>query len=177
MSEKYFDTISGEPAGFFTRIVAFFIDLFLVTFVILMSGVVIFLVLQFFRFRQILNFIQSLMPEVQGQIPQFIFLISPLIFLMITFYFVFFWTLVGFTPGKAIFGLRIVRRDGRPISFGRALLRFLGYWVSAIPFFLGFIWILISRRHEGWHDKLADTHVIYYSGKLLDQLSPPSTST
>jgi len=26
---------------------------------------------------------------------------------------------------------------------------------------LGFIWILFDHQHEGWHDKLADTHVIY----------------
>ena len=163
MSEKYFETVSGKPAGFFSRILAFFIDVFLITLIILMAGVVIFFVLHFFRFRQILDFVKSILPGVQDPIPQFIVLISPIMFLLTAFYFVFFWTLVGFTPGKAIFGLKIVRRDGQSLSAGRAILRYLSYWVSAIPFFLGFIWILISRRHEGWHDKIADTHVIYTS--------------
>ncbi len=125
-----------------------------------MSGVVIFLVLRFFRIKQILDFIKSLL-GVEDQIGQFIGLISPVLFLMVLIYFVFFWTLVGYTPGKALLGLRVTRQDGRPLSVGRALLRYLGYWVSAIPLFLGFISIFLDRKHEGWHDKLSNTHVVY----------------
>jgi uncharacterized RDD family membrane protein YckC len=164
MSDKYFDTVHGNPAGFFTRFLAFFIDIFLTTFILLISGVVVFLILQFFNFQKILSFVKSLIPGVQAPLAQFITLVSPLMFLAVAFYFVFFWVLVGFTPGKAVFGLKIVRRDGRPLKVGRAILRYLCYWVSAIPFFLGFIWILLNRKHEGWHDKIADTHVIYVSG-------------
>jgi uncharacterized RDD family membrane protein YckC len=28
-------------------------------------------------------------------------------------------------------------------------------------FFLGFLWILIDNRRQGWHDKMAGTCVIY----------------
>ena len=160
MNEKSFETGGGKPAGFFSRTMAFVLDIFLLTFLGLMSGVVIFLVLRFFRIKQILDFIKSLL-GVEDQIGQFIGLISPVLFLMVLIYFVFFWTLVGYTPGKALLGLRIVRQDGKPLSVGRALLRYLGYWVSAIPLFLGFIWILLDRKHEGWHDKLSNTHVVY----------------
>ena len=160
MNEKSFETGGGKPAGFFSRTMAFVLDIFLLTFLGLMSGVVIFLVLRFFRIKQILDFIKSLL-GIEDQIGQFIGLISPVLFLMVLIYFVFFWTLVGYTPGKALLGLRIVRQDGRPLSVGRALFRYLGYWVSAIPLFMGFIWILIDRQHEGWHDKIANTHVVY----------------
>ena len=160
MNKKTFDTGGAKPAGFFSRTMAFMLDIFLLTFLGLMSGVVIFLVLRFFRIKQILDFIKSLL-GVEDQIGQFIGLISPILFLMVLIYFVFFWTLVGYTPGKALLGLRIVRQDGRPLSVGRALFRYLGYWVSAIPLFMGFIWILFDRQHEGWHDKLANTHVVY----------------
>jgi uncharacterized RDD family membrane protein YckC len=160
MSEKSLEISGGKPAGFFSRSMAFLIDIFLLTFLGLMSGVVIFLVLHFFRYKQILDFVKSLL-GVNDQIGQFIGLISPLLFLIVLVYFVFFWTLVGYTPGKALLGLRIMRPDGRPLSAGRALLRYLGYWVSAIPLFLGFIWILFDRQHEGWHDKIANTHVVY----------------
>jgi uncharacterized RDD family membrane protein YckC len=88
-------------------------------------------------------------------------LISPILTLVVLSYYVFFWTFIGYTPGKALMGLRIVRQDGRPLSFWRAWLRFIGYSISALPFFLGFIWILFDRQHEGWHDKIANTHVIY----------------
>jgi uncharacterized RDD family membrane protein YckC len=160
MNEKSLDTAGRKPAGFFSRTMAFVLDLFLITFLGLMSGVVIFIILRFFRYKQILDFVKSLL-GVEDQVGQFIGLISPMLFLVVLSYFVFFWSLVGYTPGKALLGLRIVRKDGRPISVGRAILRYLGYWISAIPLFLGFIWILFDRQHEGWHDKLADTHVIY----------------
>jgi uncharacterized RDD family membrane protein YckC len=160
MENQPINTGSAKPAGFFSRMLAFMLDIFLLTILGLMSGVVIFLVLRFFRYKQILDFIKSLL-GVEDQIGQFIGLISPILFLVVLIYFVFFWTLVGYTPGKALLGLRIVRQDGRPLSFGRALFRYLGYWISAIPLFMGFIWILIDRQHEGWHDKFANTHVIY----------------
>jgi len=163
MNEKSLVTSGRKPAGFFSRTIAFVLDLFLITFLGLMSGVVVFIILRFFRYKQILDFVKSSL-GIEDPVGQFIGLISPMLFLVVLAYFVFFWTLVGYTPGKALLGLRIVRKDGRPISVGRAILRYLGYWISAIPLFLGFIWILFDHQHEGWHDKLSNTHVIYIFG-------------
>ena len=72
------------------------------------------------------------------------------------------WVLVGFTPGKGLLGLRILRADGQRIGLGRAIVRYAGYWVSLIFLGLGFIWILFDRRRRGWHDKLAGTCVVYF---------------
>lgn len=80
---------------------------------------------------------------------------------VIVIYYLFFWALFGFTPGKFLLGLRIVRQDGRKMGFGRSIIRFIGYWISMIPLGLGFIWIILDPKREAWHDKLADTHVIY----------------
>ena len=164
MNEKSLDISDSKPAGFFSRMLAFLIDLFVLLFLGLMIGGVIFLVLHFFRYKQILDFVKSLL-GVEDQFAQFIGLISPILFLVVLIYFVFFWTLVGYTPGKALLGLQIVRQDGRPLSVGRSIVRFLGYWVSAIPLFLGFIWVLFDRQHEGWHDKISKTHVVYVLSK------------
>lgn len=70
------------------------------------------------------------------------------------------WALAGRTLGKALFGLRVIDRRGGHPSFWRSVLRLIGYLVSAI-FWLGFAWIAVDRRHEGFHDKIARTHVIY----------------
>jgi len=179
MSEKLVETLSEKPAGFFSRFIAFLLDMFLIISLELISGLVIFIILRFFRIGQVLNFVKSLL-GVDDLLSQYVTLISPTLFILVLVYFVFFWTLVGYTPGKALLGLRIVRRDGRPLSLGRSLLRYICYWVSAIPFFLGFIWILGDRRHEGWHDKIADTHVIYifrkYPGQFLPT-NPPRANT
>jgi uncharacterized RDD family membrane protein YckC len=71
------------------------------------------------------------------------------------------WHAVGCSPGKAIVGLRVVREDGERPTLVQATLRLLGYWVSGIPFFLGFVWCLFDARHQTWHDKLARTFVVY----------------
>jgi len=76
-------------------------------------------------------------------------------------YFPICWTLGGQTLGMKPFHLYVVRdADGGPVTIGRALLRLLGYWISAAVFYLGFIWILIDDRRRGWHDLIAGTCVI-----------------
>ncbi|MBI3965260.1 MAG: RDD family protein [Chloroflexi bacterium] len=72
----------------------------------------------------------------------------------------FFWTRSGQTPGKKMMGIRIVKVDGSQLSFVDALLRLIGYAVSSSIFSLGFIWILIDGRRQGWHDKIAKTLVV-----------------
>jgi uncharacterized RDD family membrane protein YckC len=67
----------------------------------------------------------------------------------------------GGTLGKMAFGLRVIKEDGSNPGFGRALLRStIGYWISAAIFYLGFIWIGIDERKQGWHDKLSGTYVV-----------------
>ncbi len=90
-------------------------------------------------------------------------IILPVIFpmgLVLTLaYFTFFHGTWGQTIGKMIFGLQVVRVDGRPLSFSRALARTLGYFLSALPFFLGFFWVGLSSDKRAWHDTLTDTMV------------------
>jgi uncharacterized RDD family membrane protein YckC len=85
--------------------------------------------------------------------------IIPLGLALMLAYFAFFHAIWGQTIGKMIFGLRVVRTDGQPLSFLRALARALGYILSAIPFFLGFLWVAFSPRKRSWHDALTDTMV------------------
>ncbi len=74
---------------------------------------------------------------------------------------IFFWIYKSATPGKMATKLTIVdaKTGGKP-STGQFIGRYLGYYVSMIPFFLGFIWVGIDKRKQGWHDKLAGTVVI-----------------
>jgi uncharacterized RDD family membrane protein YckC len=72
-----------------------------------------------------------------------------------------FWRRYGATPGKMAVGARIVdARTGGAPSNGRLVARYAGYLVSMLPLFLGFAWIAIDRRKQGWHDKIAGTLVI-----------------
>jgi uncharacterized RDD family membrane protein YckC len=75
-----------------------------------------------------------------------------------------FWRYCGATPGKLAVGVRIVdaRTGGTPAT-GRLVLRLLCYILSAAPLYLGFLWIAVDRRKQGWHDKIAGTLVIQES--------------
>jgi len=66
----------------------------------------------------------------------------------------------GQTIGKLVCGLKVVQTSGEPVSYGQAFLRWVGYLVSSIFFYLGYIWIAIDANRQGWHDKIADTCVI-----------------
>lgn len=72
-----------------------------------------------------------------------------------------FWIYKSATPGKMVLSLSIVdaRTGGKP-STGQMIGRYLAYYISMIPLLLGFIWVGIDKRKQGWHDKLAGTVVI-----------------
>jgi uncharacterized RDD family membrane protein YckC len=65
------------------------------------------------------------------------------------------------TPGKYVFGLRIVRHGSlAPVSRWRYLLRFFGYIVACAPAMIGMLWMNFNRQHRGWQDYIAGTVVI-----------------
>jgi uncharacterized RDD family membrane protein YckC len=75
-------------------------------------------------------------------------------------YCIVFWSLRGQTPGKWLLGLRVVALGGGRVGIGQSVVRFVGYLLSAVPFYLGFLWVLGPRR-RGFHDRLAGTEVVY----------------
>lgn len=90
----------------------------------------------------------------------FIFFLFALIVLN-PLYFVFATSRWGGTLGKLITGIEVVDERGRRISFTRAFYRnYVGYAVSSIFFYLGFIWVAIDKERRGWHDMIANTFVV-----------------
>lgn len=65
----------------------------------------------------------------------------------------------GWTLGKWIVGIRVVRRNGQ-LSFKSGFVRVLGYSLSALPAGLGFWWVLWDPDGSTWHDRLSGTRVI-----------------
>lgn len=84
-----------------------------------------------------------------------------LVNLMMPLYFLFFWDLSGQTLGQALMGIRVVRLNGKPMDLITALRRLIGYLVCIATLGLGFLWVLIDDKRQGWHDKLAGTCVLY----------------
>lgn len=89
------------------------------------------------------------------------------------------WVRYQGTPGKLLLGCQIVdANSGEPMSYKQAVIRYLGYFVSLMTLFVGFLWIAWDKRKQGFHDKMANTVVVFNgvvdifdeSQKTLDQL-------
>jgi uncharacterized RDD family membrane protein YckC len=70
------------------------------------------------------------------------------------------WKLRGTTIGGIVFGIEIMRVDGRPVDWTTAIVRALGCFLSAAVAGLGFLWVAFDREKQSWHDKIAGTVVV-----------------
>ncbi|CAN5155785.1 RDD family protein [soil metagenome] len=67
----------------------------------------------------------------------------------------------GMTIGKKLMGIKVIQTNGQPIDIKTGVLRYIGYVVSAMVLFIGFIWVAFDKNKQGWHDKIASTFVVY----------------
>ena len=82
-----------------------------------------------------------------------------------------FWMYRQATPGKMMFSARVVDADtGAAPTTGQLLRRYFGYYVSMLFFGLGFIWVGIDARKQGWHDKIARTVVVRPKNRAVGPL-------
>jgi uncharacterized RDD family membrane protein YckC len=65
------------------------------------------------------------------------------------------------TPGKRLFGIRLVRDDGLPVTYGLALLRHFGLVVSALPLGIGVLMAGLRADKRALHDMVCGTRVIH----------------
>jgi uncharacterized RDD family membrane protein YckC len=71
------------------------------------------------------------------------------------------WMKYRATPGKMLFSLQIVKADtGAALTLKESVIRYFGYYLAAIPLFIGFFWVAFDKRKQGWHDKIAGTVVV-----------------
>jgi uncharacterized RDD family membrane protein YckC len=83
-------------------------------------------------------------------------------------YFIGFWAKSGQTIGKSMLGIRVVGADGQSLSWGKALLRYIGYLVSGIVASIGFMWVAFDGKRQGWHDKIAGSYVVDADEEISD---------
>jgi uncharacterized RDD family membrane protein YckC len=146
---KEFHVLQGRSAGFVTRLFAYLADLAVIAGLMAVSGWLAVLAD---------DVIASIGLDPSVDLAAIYLLLVPF---LIGTYFVLFWSLTGRTVGKWFMGLKVVGRDGRPPTIGRSLLRLIGYGISALALWMGYLWIIIDDERQGWHDHLAKTYVIY----------------
>ena len=67
----------------------------------------------------------------------------------------------GQTLGKLALGIRVIDfKAGGPIGYARGLLRYIARFLSAVVFFIGYLWMLWDPEKQTWHDKIAGTVVV-----------------
>jgi len=72
----------------------------------------------------------------------------------------------GTSWGKKIMKITVVHKDtGKPIGTGNMFLReTFGRMISGMILSLGYIWILIDKDKQAWHDKLVSSVVVKTKG-------------
>jgi uncharacterized RDD family membrane protein YckC len=150
-----------EFGGYGARLIAYIIDgiiVAIVTTVIILIGVVILTATSDFTLDQT-GTVTSGTVSGGGVTALLVSFLLALIFGLL--YFPWFWARGGQTPGMRITSIRVVSdKDGTPIGWGTAILRLIGWWISAAVFYIGFIWIFIDGRRRSWADLIAGTLVV-----------------
>jgi len=149
--DQFSAALDGRVAGFVTRLMAYLLDLVVLVALIALGG---------WLFVLVDDFIQSFFPEGVDLISLSV-LFAALIPILMIVYYVGFWSLTGRTPGKWVLGLRVVGSDGEPPRLGRSFIRLFGYVVSALAFWMGYLWVLVDNDRQAWHDHMAHTWVVY----------------
>ena len=147
------ETTLGEYAGFVTRLIGLIVDFLILSGILALVTLVTNMVLELFPIKEALG-----LGELSSTL---VAVLAALLSVGIAlFYCTGSWALVGQSPGQHLVGVRVVTVNGDRIGFRAAVVRFLGYFVSAI-LFLGFLWVLVDDKRQGFHDKMAGTYVIY----------------
>jgi uncharacterized RDD family membrane protein YckC len=157
--------IQGQYAGIVSRILAFGVDLAIISVTLMVSWWLIGATLAIIGIdlldcksteaaSGLRQYLDTMCWLATVAMAAFTVLFGPL-------YFFVSWMFTGRTIGTGIFGMRVVDTDGYEIGGWSAALRVLGYGVCILTLGLGFLWAAVDSRRMGLHDKIARTVVIY----------------
>ncbi len=148
-----------EQASILKRIIAKLIDLTLIW------AIYLFLLMLVFSQSKITAFLDQIVYSIIVVI--YLPIVLPFINSILT-------SIFGGSLGKLLTGIKIINKEGQKISFSKALFRqFIGYKVSAMGLGLGFIWAVLDKNNQTWHDKISNTFVtsIHKLGLLTGLIS------
>lgn len=143
-------------AGFISRAIAFIIDIIIILVINALINFMFRILLSFFGLSDTdiaANFSASRLADGLA-------LIFP--FFLQALYFVGGWAIFGKTLGMALIGIRVEETNRpRDVTFLRAFLRYIGLYISFLALGLGYLWVLVDKKRQGWHDKMGNTYVVY----------------
>jgi len=140
-------------AGFWIRFVAYIIDTFIISTVLILLGT-----------------IWSLQDD--DSIDLAATIASSAIVLWISFFLHWFYFAImessesQATIGKKVLGIKVTDEFGQRMSFGRATGRYFSKYISSLILGIGYLMAAFMDRKQALHDKIASTLVIYGSGAV-----------
>ncbi|MDO9513630.1 MAG: RDD family protein [Elusimicrobiota bacterium] len=139
------EQVYGKPAGFWIRAIALFFDSIILT---IAGGVI----------GGVLGFLLALsVGDVGGFMPLF----NLVGFVIGAAYYICMHGSYGQTLGKMLIGIKVIKINDAPLSYGTAFLRYIGRILNIITLFIGYIIVAFNRKKRGMHDFIAGTKVIY----------------
>lgn len=148
---------AGELAGFWRRLVALIIDFVVLAIV---NGIVGWILGVIFGGGYVVSD-GMVRASANGGGAAVIYLVQIVIYLG---YFGYFWSARGQSLGYMALGLRVVRSDGSPIGFGRAVARAVGlavsFWFLWIPALISAFTVGLGSKKQALHDMVVDTQVV-----------------
>jgi len=169
-----------QPGGFFPRLIATIIDTLILAVVTVPIAYLV-LAQRVTPTGQSNAFLDQLKglsgsnstPERLTQLAQ----LSAGIAILLLFYYVGTWSILGGSPGQLVMSLRIVDRSAKTVGFGRALLRYI------MKGFFGFLWpvsalmVAFGKDKRAIHDLVAGTFVIQFLDPKLEDFEAILTPT
>jgi uncharacterized RDD family membrane protein YckC len=131
--------------GLVTRVISWVIDVLIINFVAIITGVGA-------------EIVASIFPITKDLKPLFLAIAGVVYVLWTAAYFVVFWSMSGQTPGSRVMQVRLVTPDGGRVKPVRALVRWIGMNLAMVPLPWGYVPIPFQRL--GFPDWLAHTRVI-----------------
>ena len=143
--ETALDRREPAPAGFWIRLVAVAIDVFVILLVQLIFSILA---------RQVWG-----TGVLESEVFRGVVTLFTIVFAGV--YSVVLHASEGQTLGKMLVNVRVERVGGRPLSKSTALWRWIASWIAAMPLLLGFVIAGLRRDKRGLHDLLAGTRVVH----------------
>jgi len=142
---------NNKNVGFLVRFLAFLID-----------TLMIYVILVFVGYEDYYYYIEISDMFTQTQQLKNMDLINNILNLLNMIVVIFFWVYFnGQTPGKKLMGIKIVSLNNDPITLKQAVIRYIGYFISAFMLGIGFLMIAIREDKRGLHDLIANTKVVF----------------
>jgi serine/threonine protein kinase len=99
-------------------------------------------------------------PEDENLLTELTCVVSLLFLLLYVWYYIFLPARSGQTWGKKATGIRVIAKDGSPPGKARCFVRLIGYWLSTLILYIGFLMPLWDEEKQALHDKVASTYVV-----------------